>query len=122
MEEKVKKNIDEKNEKILEEMEKISKKDKKSEKKKSDDKKEENKDTKKEEKKTTKKEEKKNTKKDDKVVKESWWHGVKSEFKKVRWPNKKEMVKYSIATICFILFFGIFFYIIELIMWFIQTA
>lgn len=114
MAEKVKKNIDEKNEKVLEEMEKISKKDKKSEKKKSDDKKEEKKDS--------KKEEKKNTKKEDKVVKESWWHGVKSEFKKVRWPNKKEMLKYSIATIVFILFFSLFFYLIELTVWLIQQS
>lgn len=29
--------------------------------------------------------------------------------KKVRWPNKKEMITYSIATIVFVLIFGIFF-------------
>ena len=29
--------------------------------------------------------------------------------KKVRWPLKSEMVKYSIATLSFIIFFGIFF-------------
>lgn len=34
---------------------------------------------------------------------------VKKELKKVRWPNKKEMLTYSIATISFILVFGIFF-------------
>ena len=34
---------------------------------------------------------------------------VKKEMKKVRWPGKKEMVKYSIATITFILFFSVFF-------------
>ena len=31
-------------------------------------------------------------------------HGVKSEFKKVHWTNKKDMVKYSIATIITIIF------------------
>ena len=71
---------------------------------------------KKKEKKETKKEEKKAT-----VKKESWWHGVKSEFKKVRWPSRKEMVKYSIATITFILFFGLFFFAIEGIIYLIST-
>ncbi len=55
--------------------------------------------------------------KETKVKKEGFFKGVKQEFKKVRWPNKKEMVKYSIATLVFILFFGIFFYLIEVIMW-----
>ena len=55
------------------------------------------------------------------VKKESWWHGVKSEFKKVRWPSKKEMIKYSIATILFIIFFAVFFWIIELVAWLIKT-
>ena len=34
-------------------------------------------------------------------------NGVKSEFKRVHWPDKKEMIKYSIATIVFIIFFVI---------------
>ena len=77
----------------------------------------------KEPKKEKKKEKKKETKKVEKaaVKKESWWHGVKSEFKKVRWPNRKEMVKYSIATITFILFFGLFFFAIEGIIYLIST-
>lgn len=54
--------------------------------------------------------------------KESWLKGVMLEFKKVRWPNKKEMVKYSIATILFILFFALFFYIIEVLMYFINLV
>ena len=33
--------------------------------------------------------------------------GVKKELKKVRWPKKKEMVVYSVATICIIFFFMI---------------
>ena len=48
-------------------------------------------------------------------------NGVKSEFKKVHWPEKKEMIKYSIATIVFIIFFALFFYIIEVIFALIQT-
>ena len=34
---------------------------------------------------------------------------VKNEMKKVKWPTKKNMIKYSIATITLILFFGLFF-------------
>ena len=34
---------------------------------------------------------------------------------KVKWPSKKDMVKYSIATIIFIVFFAVFFYLIDLI-------
>ena len=32
--------------------------------------------------------------------------GVKKEMGKVRWPNRKEMVKYSVATISFIIVFA----------------
>lgn len=39
----------------------------------------------------------------------------KSEFSKIKWPDKKEMIKYSVATIVFVIFFGIFFYAIELV-------
>lgn len=48
-------------------------------------------------------------------------NGVKSEFGKVHWPDKKDMLKYSIATIVFIVFFALFFYIIEVIFALIQT-
>ena len=40
--------------------------------------------------------------------------GVKKEMKKVRWPNKKEMITYSIATIVFVVVFGIFFASLDL--------
>ena len=43
-----------------------------------------------------------------KIIK--FFKGVKKEISRVRWPKKKEMVKYSVATIIFILFFSIFFY------------
>ncbi len=35
--------------------------------------------------------------------------GVKKEMGKVRWPNKKEMMTYSVATISFIVIFALFF-------------
>ena len=34
---------------------------------------------------------------------------VKKEMKKVRWPKKKEMIKFSIATIAIVCFFMVFF-------------
>lgn len=41
---------------------------------------------------------------------------VKHELKKVKWPNKKNMVTYSVATISFIVFFALFFTMSDLIL------
>lgn len=41
---------------------------------------------------------------------------VKRELKKVKWPNKKNMVTYSFATISFIIFFALFFTMSDLIL------
>lgn len=41
--------------------------------------------------------------------------GVKKEIVRVRWLSKKEMVKYSLATIVFVAFFALFFYLIDII-------
>jgi len=35
--------------------------------------------------------------------------GVKKEMERVRWPQKKDMVKYSVAVLVCIVFFGAFF-------------
>lgn len=43
-----------------------------------------------------------------KKIKE-FFRNVKKEMKKVRFPEKKEMTKYSVAAISFILFFALFF-------------
>ena len=56
------------------------------------------------------------SKKEKSVKKESYFQGVKKELSKVVWPSKKNMIKYSVAAISFIIFFAVFFYIIELIM------
>ena len=66
---------------------------------------------------------KKNNKKEVKVTEKKglftkfriFCNGVKSEFLKVHWPTKKDMVKYSIATIVFVVFCGLFFYAIDII-------
>lgn len=46
---------------------------------------------------------------------------VKKELGKVKWPGKKDMVKYSIATITFVIFFALFFYVIDLAVAFIKS-
>ncbi len=48
-------------------------------------------------------------------------HGVASEFRKVHWPTRQHMVKYSIATICFVIFLAVFFYLIDIIFALIRT-
>ncbi len=48
-------------------------------------------------------------------------NGVKGEFKKVHWPKKEDMIKYSIATVFFIIFCGVFFYIIDIIFAFVRS-
>ena len=62
------------------------------------------KDSKKKPQKKSVKSKKTNKKKHSKVV--TFFKEVKSEISKVKWPSKKDMVKYSIATIIFIVFFG----------------
>lgn len=62
------------------------------------------------------KKEKNLSKKKEAVKKESYFEGVKKETSKIKWPTKKEMIKYSIATVSFIIFFALFFYIIQLLL------
>ena len=47
--------------------------------------------------------------------------GVKSEFLKVHWTSKSDMVKYSIATIFFIIFCSLFFYLIYVLFALVQS-
>lgn len=49
-----------------------------------------------------------------KVKKESYMEGVTSELKKVKWPNKSEVIKYTIATIVFVLVLVVFFLLLNL--------
>ena len=89
-------------------------------------KKEEVKEIKKEKKEVSKK--KNDSKKTEKKEKKSLWvrfrifcHGVKSETLSVHWPSKKDMIRYSIATIFFIVFCAVFFYAIDVIFALIQS-
>ena len=47
--------------------------------------------------------------------------GIRSEFKKVRWPNKKEMFKYSVAVLVCIIVFALFFMLSDVIIAAIRT-
>ena len=54
------------------------------------------------------------------VKKDSYVSEVKAELKKVKWPSKKEMVKYTITTVCFVVLFALFFFVIESLFAFIK--
>ena len=59
---------------------------------------------------TTKKKKAKTTKK----KKESILKGVKLEMKKVTWPSKKDIIKYSVATLVFCIVVMVFFQLLNL--------
>lgn len=84
-------------------------------------KKKEKNETKKEIKRVDKKAEKETEKKSLLVKFRIFCHGVKSEFEKVHWPSKKDMIKYSIATIFFIVSVSVFFYLIDVIFALVQS-
>ena len=42
-----------------------------------------------------------------------YFKGVGKEIKRIKWTSGKDLVKYSIATIVFVVFFGIYFYGID---------
>ena len=50
-----------------------------------------------------------------------FFNGVKDETKKVHWTTKKDMLKYSVATIAFIVFFALFFYLINVLFALVQA-
>ena len=79
---------------------------------------------KKETKKDTKKVEKKTTKDEKKGLFTRFrifCNGVKNEFLKVHWTSKKDMLKYSIAVIVFIIFCSLFFYVIYVLFALLQS-
>lgn len=43
-----------------------------------------------------------------------FFKGIGKEIKKTRWPKKKEMIKYSTSTIALVVFFGLFFYVLDI--------
>ena len=47
--------------------------------------------------------------------------GIRSEFKKIRWPKKKEMFKYSVAVLLCIIIFAVFFMLSDVIIAAVRT-
>ena len=70
-------------------------------------------------KKLTKNTKKTNDKKS-KVKKESYIKGVKKELKLVKWPDAKEIIKYTIATIVFCIILVAFFELLNVILAYIK--
>lgn len=73
-------------------------------------------------KKDTKKKDKKVETKVEKEKKKSifkriigYFKGVKKEITRIRWTKLKELFKYSVAAVTFILFFGVYFYVIDVL-------
>ena len=59
----------------------------------------------------------KKTKKEKKnVKKESFFDGVRTEMSKVKWPTKKEVLKYTVATLVFMIVLVLFFVLLTLLM------
>ena len=64
----------------------------------------------------------------DNAEKQSLWvrfrifcHGVKSEFDKIHWLGKNDIIKYSLATIYVIIFCSVYFYLIYVVFAFVQS-
>lgn len=57
---------------------------------------------------------KKKEKKKDKKKKVGFFKGIKTELKKVTWPSKKEVIKYSLATLLFCVVVVLFFQLLNL--------
>ncbi len=45
----------------------------------------------------------------------NYFHEVKSELKRVKWPTIKEVTKNTSATMFFVLFFALFFYLVDFV-------
>lgn len=58
--------------------------------------------------------------KEKKVKKDVFFSNMRAEMKQVRWPSFKDMVKYSFATIGFIVIFALFFQLIDLLSSFVK--
>ena len=64
-----------------------------------------------------------NAKKQTKVKKEVYLKGVSKELSKVKWPERKEVFKYTISTIIFILIVVGFFVLLTMGMsWVVETV
>ena len=44
-----------------------------------------------------------------------YFKGVKKELKRIRWTTGKELAKYSLTAVLFMLFLGVYFYAIDIL-------
>ena len=51
-----------------------------------------------------------------------YFKGVKKEIGRIRWTTGKELVKYSLTTIAFMLVLGLYFYVIDLLVSLVRSA
>ena len=51
----------------------------------------------------------------DKAPKKSWFKGLKSEFKKIVWPDKEALTKQSIVVIIVTIILGAIIYLVDLL-------
>lgn len=51
-----------------------------------------------------------------------YFSGVKKEVSRIKWTSKKDLLKFSVSTISFMLFFGIFFYVIDMLVALLRSA
>ena len=51
-----------------------------------------------------------------KVKKENYFVGIRKELEKVKWPSKAEVLKYTFATVVFVIILVIFFVLLNLVM------
>lgn len=50
----------------------------------------------------------------------AFFKGIKKEAKMVRWPNAKDMLKYSLMVLALMLFFGLYFYLLDVLFTFLK--
>lgn len=50
----------------------------------------------------------------------SFFKGVKKEAKMVRWPQGKDLLKYSVMVLSLMIFFGLYFYLLDVLFTFLK--
>lgn len=50
-----------------------------------------------------------------------YFSGVKKELGRIRWTKPKDLLRYSVSTLSFMIFFGIFFTVIDLVITFLRS-
>ena len=51
----------------------------------------------------------------------NYFKGVFKEIKRIKWTSGSDLLKYSLATIMFVVFFGVYFYAIDWVVLFIRS-